>query len=58
VVFPALSAAVISWVPLPERARFVSFAVQGMYLHQKHGISSDFSSQSVPLRYILVREPE
>jgi len=31
VVFPALSAAVVSWVPLPERARFLSFAVQGWY---------------------------
>lgn len=31
VVFPALSAAAISWVPLPERARFISFAVQGWY---------------------------
>lgn len=31
VVFPALSAAVISWVPLSERARFMSFAVQGSY---------------------------
>lgn len=30
-MFPALSAAVVSWVPLPERARFVSFAVQGTY---------------------------
>lgn len=29
VVFPALSAAVVSWVPLPERARFLSFAIQG-----------------------------
>ncbi|PNF31733.1 Sialin [Cryptotermes secundus] len=32
VVFPALSAAVISWVPLSERARFMSFAVQGASL--------------------------
>jgi hypothetical protein len=31
VVFPALSAAVVSWVPLPERARFLSFAIQGWY---------------------------
>jgi hypothetical protein len=31
VVFPALSAAVVSWVPLSERARFLSFAIQGWY---------------------------
>ncbi|XP_069697780.1 sialin-like isoform X2 [Periplaneta americana] len=32
VMFPALSASVIRWVPLSERARFMSFAVQGASL--------------------------
>ncbi|KAJ9596880.1 hypothetical protein L9F63_012136 [Diploptera punctata] len=32
VVFPALSAAVTLWVPISERARFMSFAVQGASL--------------------------
>ena len=34
VVFPCLSAAVARWVPVEERARFISFSIQGCSLGQ------------------------
>lgn len=31
VIFPCLTACVPRWVPVEERARFISFAIQGLY---------------------------
>lgn len=36
VVFPCLSATVAQWVPIPERARFISFSIQGTFCRQFH----------------------